>query len=163
MFKYRNVNSEDIDIICSFPQDENELFFLFPKASFPLTKEQLIQSINTRKESTVIINENDDILGFANYIEVVEDDFCSIGNVIVNPSYRGVGVGTFLINTMIKIGIDKYNIKKVLINCYSKNTKGLLLYSKLGFKPISIEKRYKKGEPRAIIKLEKIISKDKNI
>ncbi len=34
---HRTVEPNDIPIICSFPQEPDELFYMFPKASYPLT------------------------------------------------------------------------------------------------------------------------------
>jgi hypothetical protein len=98
-YKHRDAVKDDLPFICNFPQDENELYFMFPKALFPLTVEQLQSSINSRTDSTVIYS-GETVLGFANFYEVVEGDYCSIGNVIINPVFRGKWVGTFLIKTM---------------------------------------------------------------
>ena len=35
--KIRNVQENDLKTICNFPQDEQELYFMFPKADYPLT------------------------------------------------------------------------------------------------------------------------------
>ncbi len=50
----RPVEEKDILTICGFPQDEDELFFLFPKASFPLSPSQLQEAIESRSDSTVV-------------------------------------------------------------------------------------------------------------
>lgn len=81
---------EDLWGICRM--DENELYFMYPKAVFPLTIDQLKSSIDCRFDSTVILSE-ETIVGFGNFYEVIKDQYCSIGNVIVNPLYRGKGVG----------------------------------------------------------------------
>jgi len=156
-FMHREVTSDDLPIICNFPQDEIELYFMFPKAVFPLTIDQLKSSINCRFDSTVIFYI-DTIIGFANFYEVFETQYCSIGNVIVNPLFRGKGAGAYLINTMEKIAVSKYNVKEIHISCFNQNVTGLLLYYKLGYVPYDIEKRLdKKSIPVALIKLKKII------
>jgi ribosomal protein S18 acetylase RimI-like enzyme len=76
--------------------------------------------------------------------------------VIVNPIYRGKGVGTYLINIMEKKAISKYNVNEIHISCFNQNVTGLLLYYKLGYVPYEIEKRYdKKSLPVALIKMKK--------
>jgi len=67
-YKHREIASEDIAIICNFPRDENELFFMYPKAIFPLTIDQLKSSIDSRFDSTVILYE-ETITGFANFMK----------------------------------------------------------------------------------------------
>jgi len=154
-YKHREIVPEDIAIICNFPRDENELFFMYPKAIFPLTIDQLKSSIDSRFDSTVILHE-EAITGFANFYEVIENQYCLIGNVIVNPIFRGKGVGAYLINIMEKKAISKYKVKEIHISCFNQNVAGLLLYSSLGYLPYEIEKRFdKKSVPVALIKMKK--------
>jgi ribosomal protein S18 acetylase RimI-like enzyme len=157
-YRYREVKPDDLAFICKFPQDENELYFMYPKAEYPLDVHQLQSSIKSRFDSTVILSENV-IVGFANFYEVIMDQCCSIGNVIVNPLFRGKGVGIFLINTMESMAIKKYNVKEVHISCFNPNVTGLLLYNKLGYSPYEIEKRFDKNSlPIALIKMKKEIN-----
>ena len=41
MLAHREVRPDDVPTICAFPQSAEELYFLFPKATFPLTPAQL--------------------------------------------------------------------------------------------------------------------------
>ncbi|HKJ80582.1 MAG TPA: GNAT family N-acetyltransferase [Ignavibacteriaceae bacterium] len=158
-YKHREIAPADLAIICNFPQDENELFFMYPKAIFPLTFNQLKSSIDSRFDSTVVLHEKT-IIGFANFYEVIENQYCSIGNVIVNPLFRGKGVGTYLIDIMEKKAISKYKVKEIHISCFNQNVTGLLLYYKLGYVPYDIEKRSdKKSVPVALIKMKKDVKK----
>ena len=151
----REIAPGDLSLICNFPQDENELFFMYPKAIFPLTIDQLKASIDSRFDSSVVLLE-ETVIGFANFYEILEGQYCSIGNVIVNPIYRGKGVGTYLINIMEKKAISKYNVNEIHISCFNQNVTGLLLYYKLGYVPYDIEKRFdKKSVPVALIKMKK--------
>jgi ribosomal protein S18 acetylase RimI-like enzyme len=156
--EYREVRDQDIETICRFPQDEKELFFMFPKSLFPLTYEQLKSAIDARFDSTVVLSQ-DTIAGFANFYEVFEDQYCSIGNVIVNPDFRGMGVGEFLMNAMENIAVNKYRVRELHISCFNQNTAALLLYSKLGYQPHETEKRLdKKSMPVVLIKMKKVLS-----
>lgn len=156
---HREVIPGDLAIICNFPQNENELFYMFPKAVFPLTVDQLKSSVDNRFDSTVVTVEND-VAGFANFYEVKTHQYCSIGNVIVNPKYRGKGIATFLINVMENKAITKYKAKEVHISCFNLNIAGLLLYSKLGYIPYNIEKiNAPNSQPVALIKMKKEVKK----
>jgi hypothetical protein len=95
-FSARLVQQTDLPLICTFPQTEKELFFMFPRAKFPLTIDQLSRSIAERFDSTVIILE-DRPVGFANFYQCTPDLYCAIGNVVVDPKFRGVGAGRFLV------------------------------------------------------------------
>ena len=154
---YRTVEKTDFEIICSLPKKIEELFFMFPKAEYPLTVNQLKTAIESRFDSTVIIYD-EEIVGFANFYELNRNDYCSIGNVIVKSSFREKGIGRFLIETMEGVGIKKYNVSEFRLSCFNTNTNGILLYSKLGYKPYEIEKRIsREGENLALIKMKKKI------
>lgn len=151
---YRAFTSSDLEAICKLPQNEDELFFMFPKAEYPLTINQLELAISNRSDSTVVLLGKE-IVGFANFYEVVEDQYCSIGNFIINSNYRNQGIGTFLIETMERIAIEKYNVSELRLSCFNSNTKGILLYTKLGYIPYEIEKRIDKAENQiALIKMK---------
>jgi len=143
MLTNRPVQEADLPTICQFPQSELELFFMFPKASYPLTVEQLQGSIARRTDSTVVLMDGR-VVGFANFHVCEPGEKCAIGNVIVAPDVRGQGVGQYLIETMVQIALTKYQAKEVQISCFNQNVPGLLLYQKLGFRPFEIEDRIDK-------------------
>ena len=158
-FLHRAVEPNDLEIISKFPQNENELYFMYPKAEFPLTVDQLKASINNRFDSTVVLLDKI-VVGFANFYELKPGQYCSIGNVIVNPLFRGRGIGIYLIGVMESIAIKNYNATETHISCFNQNVTGLLLYNKLGYIPYEIEKRLdKKSVPVALIKMKKEIKK----
>lgn len=147
----RPVAEKDIQTICSFPQTEDELFFLFPKATFPLTPSQLQDAIARRSDSTVVVLDRA-VVAFANFYRWEAGGRCSIGNVMVSPNVRGCGVGHFLIQHMVDLAFSKYRAAEVTVSCFNQNTAGLLLYPKLGFQPYAIEEREaKNGNPVALI------------
>jgi len=151
---YRSANPTDFEAICKLPQNAEELFFMFPKAEYPLTRVQLEVTIKDRFDPVVVLM-NDNIVGFANFYEVVENQYCSIGNVIVSSEYRNLGIGTFLIRTMKQIAIEKYKVKELHLSCFNTNTNGILLYTKLGYVPYEIEKRIdKNGNQIPLIKMK---------
>ncbi|MDR1180590.1 MAG: GNAT family N-acetyltransferase [Bacteroidales bacterium] len=153
----RLVETADFKAICNLPQSAEELFFMFPKAEYPLTESQLEIAVNNRFDSTVVL-QNNVIVGFANFYEKEENNYCSIGNVIVSSKLRNQGVGAFLIQAMERIALTKYNVSEIHISCFNTNTKGILLYSKLGYTPYKIEKRMtSQGESLALIKLRKVL------
>jgi len=143
MLTHRPVQEADLPLICQFPRSELELFFMFPKATYPLTVEQLSAAIAQRSDSTVILLDGR-VVGFANFYIFEPGERCAIGNVVVAPDARGQGVGQYLIETMVQIALTKYQAKEVQISCFNQNVPGLLLYLKLGFRPFEIESRIDK-------------------
>lgn len=148
---HRPVAENDIQLICGFPQSEDELFFLFPKATFPLAASQLQDAIAQRSDSTVVELEGE-VVAFANFYRWETGGLCSIGNIIVSPAARRCGVGRYLIERMIDLAFSKYQAAEVTVSCFNQNIVGLLLYPKLGFQPYAVEERKdKKGNRVALI------------
>lgn len=140
ILQHRPVKADDIQTICSFPLDARELFYMFPKAQYPLTEAQLSDAITQRFDSTIVETGNR-VVGFANFYRAETGGICCIGNVIVAHEARGKGVATFIVETMTDLGFDRYNATEVQISCFNENTAGLLLYPKLGFLPFAVEER----------------------
>lgn len=152
---YRELHPNDLEILCQLPQNKQELFFMCPKADYPLTTAQLKEIVKDRFEPTVVLLDNE-IVGFANFYEVKEKQHCVIGNVIVSSRFRRCGIGTFLITVMENIGRQKYEVPEIHLACFNENTNGLLLYTRLGYVPYEIEKRTTTdGNPSALIKMKK--------
>ncbi len=153
---HRLVTDQDVQAICNLPQNEDELFFLFPKATFPLTPPQLQKAIEMRSDSTVVLSD-DKIVGFANFYRWDMGGCCAIGNVIVAPKARAQGVALSLIEHMTHLAFSKYQAAEVTLSCFNQNVAGLLLYAKLGFKPYKIEERQDRQENRvALIHMKKL-------
>jgi ribosomal protein S18 acetylase RimI-like enzyme len=140
MYNHRQLKKADAETICCFPLSEKELFYMFPRTSFPLTPEQLISAAEVRSCPTVVTLENT-IVGYGNFINADLGDHCTIGNLIVNPDYRRKGVASYLVKTFVEIAFTEFHAKYVRISCFNDNTAGLLLYKKLGFLPVDLEQR----------------------
>ena len=150
-FNHRPVYDSDLPLICSFPVNARELYFMFPKAVYPLTPEQLKGAIESRSDSTVALLDGRPA-AFANFYQWERGGTCSIGNVIVDPEARGMGAAAYLVKTMIDIAATRHAAREVQLDCFNHNTAGLLLYPKLGFKPFKIEERKDYlGERQALI------------
>jgi RimJ/RimL family protein N-acetyltransferase len=140
LLAHREVRTNEVPRICTFPQSAEELYFLFPKATHPLTAEQLQRAIDQRFDSTVVLDDGE-VCGFANFYVREVGGTCAIGNVVVAPEARGKGAGRFLIETMATKALRKHGAREVKISCFNGNVAGLLLYSKLGFVPYAVERR----------------------
>lgn len=137
---HRPVAEQDIQEICGFAQDEQELFFYFPKAQFPLTQTQLRQAIADRADATVVELDGE-VVAFANFYRWETEGRCSIGNVVVAPAARRRGAARYLMERMIYLALTKYRAREVTVSCFNQNVAGLLLYPKLGFEPFAVEER----------------------
>jgi ribosomal protein S18 acetylase RimI-like enzyme len=153
MLKHRPAEDRDLAAICALVRSAEELYYFHPRARFPLTPEQIRHAVAQSRDSTVVLM-NESIAGFANFTRVEADRACTIGNVVVAPECRGRGVGRYLLQAMIRLGGERYRARCVEVGCFSDNVAGLLLYTKLGFRPLEIEVRYgPEGRRRALIKM----------
>ena len=61
-------------------------------------------------------------------------------------------------DSIFKKAAKKYNVSELHLSCFDANTSGLLLYTKLGYKPYEIEKYInKENEVSALIELKKVL------
>jgi len=139
-YSHRKANLEDLSQICTFPQNPMELYFMYPKATFPLTFEQLKLNFDNRSDCTVFLSD-ETVVAFANMYDIEPGKQCFLGNVIISPSFRGKGVSEYLLETMAEIAVERHQSKELHLTCFNTNTPGLLLYLKTGFTPYALEKR----------------------
>lgn len=138
MYAYREAARDDFDVIAAFPQDRKEAFFMYPRGTYPLRADELYEASSTRVIPTVI-HMNGEIVGYGNVYGWNEGENCSIGNVIINPNFRGQGAGKYLIEVLKKRAREELKVKEVNLVCHHINTTALLFYTKLGFKPYDIK------------------------
>lgn len=150
MFLHRPLEEKDIPVICGFPQSVDELFYMFPKATYPLTPHQLKEAIANCSDSTVIEMDGT-VVGFANFSRWEFRGRCSLGNVIISPRTRSRGVGRYLISYMMDIAFDKHEAREVTASCFNHNVPGLLFYPKLGFQPYAVDERQDKHGARVAL------------
>jgi RimJ/RimL family protein N-acetyltransferase len=137
MYALRPVEAKDIDRITGFFADEREMRYSFPEATYPLTAEFLKKSIESRTDSSVVVR-NGAPVAFANLFDIRKGEECTIGNVIVDKKHRRKGAAQFLMRAMIDIAAERYHVGRVIVPCWSENTAGLMLYSRLGFQAYDV-------------------------
>lgn len=130
----------DYEAICKLVPTEQELFLVYPRGVYPFTVDQVKHLSEVRKELTVVV-DGQNIVGFANLYDFNDQVSAFIGNVVIDRSFRGRGIGKKLVSHMRNTAFLKYGLKEVHISVFSDNTLALLLYSKLGFIPYSIEEK----------------------
>ena len=104
-----------------------------------------------------IISDTDSIYNYMDgetvlgYLEIrLVDGVIDIMNLFVNEENRKKGIATALMNEMI----NKEDYNRIMLEVNENNHEAIRLYSKLGFKEISLRERYY-DEDTAII-MEKI-------
>lgn len=153
-FACRTAQTSDFETIATFPQDENELFFMFPHATYPLTAEQMAASAKERLKPTVVTCGNE-VVAYGDFYGHADDEIW-IGHVIVSPAFRGKGVAAFLLEAMESIARHELDAATIKIACHNLNTRGLLFYAKRGYEPYRMTKvKTRSGQPAVLIRMKK--------
>lgn len=155
LFECRPVLPNDLRIICSFPQNADELFAMYPAGKYPLTPDQLENALKTRWVPTVVLH-NGIVVGYANIFGLQDAQWCYLGNFIVDPDFRGSGAAAVLIETIAKRCRDELKVPVLKLGCHNTNTRAMRFYHKLGFTPYCLSPVTNHiGEPLIIVGLEK--------
>ncbi|MCG8909289.1 MULTISPECIES: GNAT family N-acetyltransferase [unclassified Pseudomonas] len=155
--QHRPALADDLGEVVGFPQDADELFYCYPKASWPLTIGQLAAAIAERRGSTVALLDGR-LAGFANFYQWQPNEFCALGNMMVAPWARRHGVAQYLIEVMENLARDQYKAQVMKVSCFNANAAGLLLYARLGYEPQGIvERADPQGRRIALVQLEKTL------
>ncbi len=153
----RPAEERDLLTVATFVRSATELFYCYPKASWPLTPAQIADAISNRRDSTVVLLNNE-VVGFANFYQWQTGLYCALGNVMVSPNTRGQGVARYLIQVMEERARTHQQAKRMRLSCFNGNTAGLLLYSQMGYDPYAIvEREAPDGQRVALIQMDKVL------
>ncbi len=111
------------------------------QVSFPLpySKNLFLMELNLNIAHLVVACEGETILGYMDFWHV--DTELTVINVAVHPQSRGLGVGSYLMEYLIKYGTE-YKVEQVFLDVRESNTAAIALYKKFGLKPIDVRRGY---------------------
>jgi ribosomal protein S18 acetylase RimI-like enzyme len=94
------------------------------------------------------------VVGYGNFYNLREGRSVFIGNIVIDRSLRGNGLGKQLVNYLIGRAFHAYDLPSVKLHVYNRNLPALLLYSALGFQPyaMKVERDYE-GDPVMLLSL----------
>ncbi|MBQ0720271.1 MAG: GNAT family N-acetyltransferase [Gammaproteobacteria bacterium] len=137
--EFCSATRDHFDQIIDMVSSPEEMYLFYPKGKYPLDHLQLEELFENRSNFTVAI-ENNEVVGFANLYNIHSKDSAFIGNVLVSKSFRRKGLGKKITEFMCELCVNEHHAIPHL-SVFNHNTLALLMYSKLGFKPYSIEQR----------------------
>ena len=105
---------------------------------YPLTIENFNHRINQLKRSNsfypFLLMVNDKVCGFFSLRKRVENiDIFTIGFVIVDPEYRGKGIGKKMLILAVNLAFEEYGAEAVNLRVFKGNTDAYNCYKKVGF------------------------------
>ncbi|GLK91463.1 GNAT family N-acetyltransferase [Pseudomonas turukhanskensis] len=155
ILRHRPATADDLPTVVAIPQHADELFFCYPKGSWPFTVAQLSEAVDQREASTVVELDGK-IAAFANFYTCVPGEYCALGNVMVAAWARGQGVAHYLIEQMEHIARERFSAREMQLSCFNANTAGLLLYPAMGYQVVGVqERRNHLGQRVALLQFRK--------
>lgn len=144
---FRAIVEDDFQSICDLLPSAEELFLVYAQGKFPLTIPQVKKLVDNRMEPTVMLHRGR-VVGFANFYNHREAKSAFIGNIVIDRSLRGQGLGRQLVCHMIDRAFREHDLPSVKLHVYNRNLPALLLYASLGFRPYAMQvKQDYKGDP----------------
>ena len=150
---HRPLRAEDVESICAFAQSTEELFFMFPQATFPLTPDQVREAARLSHDPTVAVMDGR-VAGYVDFGEVQAKQFCALGNLAVSPGYRSREVAAYLVGAMVQSAMTRYAVRFVRASCFSHDKAAYQLLHEFGFRPADLAQRLgPDGEPVLLVHL----------
>jgi Acetyltransferases len=155
----RRAERDDFPLIAAFPRNAEELYYMFPRGTFPLDPELMARVAEERVRPTVIL-DGDAVIGYGNLYDVEPGSHGWLGNVIIRPDYRGRGAGRFLVETMAAIAGRELKLRELRLVCHNTNTQALRLYWRTGFVPYGLEGPVASGRKEMRILMRRVLEDD---
>lgn len=96
----------------------------------------------------IVAIQDDEIIGFAGIWTII--DVAHIANIVVKKTHRLQGIGSILLQELIKIS-KELKMNEITLEVNEHNTPAINLYKKYGFEIVGLRKKYYDGTDSAII------------
>lgn len=146
---HRPASADDLDEVVRFVRNADELFYAFPRAHWPFTREQLAAAFAERRGNTLALLDGRPA-GFANFYQSLPGDYCALGNLMIAPWARDQGVARYLIGVMERLASRDFDARELKVSCFNDNAAGLLLYARLGYRLTGLVER-QRGQARVAL------------
>ncbi|MFC1688047.1 GNAT family N-acetyltransferase [Pseudomonadota bacterium] len=142
--KIIKANSEHArEIMGWFPDKESVFLWGSPYTRYPLTEETFFEDIYwSRINSLVALNEEGEILGFGQFY--LKLGRCHLARLVVNPKYRGRGMGAEFISALMDYGAEQLDTQEFSLYVMTINKPAIAVYKNLGFNLAA----YPHGDPK---------------
>lgn len=129
-------------------EDVEEIFSIRNSTDERIEKSSILDEIINPNYLVLVAEENGKIAGFLSVIK--NYDCADVMMIATDLKYRRNGVATKLLSEAIGM-LKNLGVNRLLLEVNETNIGAIELYKKLGFKQISIRKKYYKGQFDALI------------
>lgn len=130
----------DLDSIKYVLQDEFDDFW-----NYNVFKEEL----ENENSYYIVAKLENNIVAFGGIWKSVDD--IHITNIVVRKNFRKLGIGSIILEHLIKIGRNIKNMQSITLEVNDKNIPAINLYLKYGFEKVGLRKNYYGLDQNAII------------
>ena len=164
MINFREYKDTDAKTILSFIPDADSFYKWSATAlgTYPLSTLAFINRINEMKSTKVfypyVMIDADKVIGF--FILRYWDpniNSLTIGFVVIDPTYRGKGIGKKMVSEAINLAFNHYKADSCNLRVFDCNPSAYNCYKSVGFKENGITKTYEMNN-----KLWKVIELELN-
>lgn len=146
VIKLRKFRTADFDYVM-----EIEKSSFSPSDAYP--KRRMERLCKKYKNGFIVAEKNEKIVGYI--LAYQKGNFIDFYSIAVDKNYRNLGIGTTLVNFMLK-QFKKAGLKKASLLVKTTNKTALFFYKKLGFKIKKTIKKYYRDRGSAY-RMEKIL------
>lgn len=162
MIALQKFERNDFERLISWISDAESLMqFAGPGFHFPLTTEQLDQSLNDKhRQAFKVVNiANATVIGHAE-IYLTEQSAC-LGRIIIgDESLRGKGVGQMIVHALLMHVFFELNRSKAELNVFDWNVAAIKCYEKVGFYINPLKKAERTVNGKTWTALNMVVEKD---
>jgi len=100
----------------------------------------MLKEIKEGKRTTLLLEHNNKIIGLSSVaLERWKSDHVGRFNISIKNGYRGLGLGRYLMEEVIKLAKNKLasRLKIIKLEVFCDNQPAIKLYKKLGFKQVA--------------------------
>ena len=142
MTNFTNLNEAECRMVLEWRNHPNIRNYMSNKNI--ITKEEHLNFIKRleqdNKKKYFLIKEGDEYLGVIDFIDI-ERGSCEFG-LYATPYNHKKGVGSLLLEEIIRYAFDELKVKKIRAKLYKENKKALGLYEKYGLKTTCEDEEY---------------------
>ncbi len=135
----RNMTADDID----------EVFVLETACfSHPWTKNMFADELKQKTTTYMVAEKDGKIVGYMGMYQAADEG--NVTNIAVLPEYRRLGIASALLDSFIKLCIDK-KLCFLTLEVRKSNIGAISLYKKFGFKEVGLRPKYYDNSEDAVL------------
>ncbi|WBW95849.1 GNAT family N-acetyltransferase [Oceanirhabdus sp. W0125-5] len=143
MVKLIALEKEDIINILDWNKDKDADFLMQWAGSYytyPITEEQIITRLEDKNLKSkiyiykIVLENTREMIGTIElFLPENNPEIAVIGRFLIEESYRGNGYGEKSLREIVKIAVEEFGFKKVVLGVFEFNKSAIRCYEKVGF------------------------------